>query len=229
MKKRLLSFIIMVIVCSLLFSVPAQATYVDDIKVEVMKQSGWQYTGKYHMGSELYWQDQINNKRWTGENRPEALMGDANIDGKVNAVDALFALYFGLYGNCQTAILISGRKTPPVVGWDSDFFYAYNKGTIERKADSETYWFDYCRLNSPFFADVTKDCVVNAKDALEILKYSVGKAKDFPVGNFTTIVNRFVYYPWPDEYYPNFFTDLYVEIPDGFFTDTVVASTDTTE
>ena len=66
-------------------------------------------------------------------------------------------------------------------------------------------------------ADVTGDDAVNAKDALEILKYSGGKAKNFPEGDFTSVTVRFSYYPWPTEYYPGFFEDHLVDMTDKEF------------
>lgn len=159
-------------------------------------------------GSVNYWKKQIEENQWQAENRPEPLMGDANIDGKVNAVDALFALHFAVDGNIQTYMVVSGTKTPPQMQWRDSYLSAYNRGTLSEWVNLKERWGTYCVYNSPFFADVTKDCVVNALDALEILKYSVGKATDFPEGDFTSVTVRFSYYPWPTEYYPDFFKTL---------------------
>ena len=144
-------------------------------------------------------------------------MGDANIDGKVDAKDALFALSFSVNGNMQTRILVSGSKIAPQSLWVGYFFDANAEGTLLEWVNDPEHWLTYCKYNSPFFADVTKDCVITAVDALEILKYSVGKAKNFPVGDFTTIHDRFQYYPWATEYYPGFFKDNQVEMTDEEF------------
>lgn len=218
MKKRAIVFVACVLIFSFLFALPAGA-----ITLETFGKYFRSVGAAYHdrnaknFGGYHYWEEQINQKRWTGENRPEALMGDANIDGKVNAKDALFALYFSVYGNVQTDTLINGVKTPVQMTWDSPLYMAHRDGNLLKAANSVYHWRIYCIYNSPFFADVTKDCIVNAKDALEILKYSVGKAKNFPEGDFTSVTVRFSYYPWPTEYYPGFFEDHLVDMTDKEF------------
>ncbi len=221
MKKRIISMVVAIFLITLLFATPVQAISLNTFSRYARQQAGSEFIAgesKYHLGSWEYWRVRVyEEKSWTGVNRPEKLMGDANIDGKVDARDALVALYFGLYGNNQTLDVAWPSKTPTVIGWNSAFYSSYKEGTLEKKINSDVFCWQYCRYNSPFFADVTKDCVVNAKDALEILKYSVGKAKNFPVGDFTTISRDFRYYPWPTEYYPGIFDDLRIDMNDQEF------------
>ncbi len=217
MKKFLICKVIAILLSVLLFTIPTQAMSIYWLASYARKQSGYDWTNglttTYHVGSEEYWRIRIyEEKSWVGANRPEKLMGDANIDGKVDARDALVALYFGLYGNVQTADVCSIKKTPSYFSWESHFSAAYRNGSLEKHIDSEICCWYYCLYNSPFFADVTKDCVVNSLDALQILKYAVGKAKNFPEGDFTTISRDFKYYPWPTEYYPGIFDDLEVDM-----------------
>lgn len=209
MKNRIVVLLILSLLFGALFTVPAQA-YVNIYVLSgyISKQSGSQFTAldMNHPGSVEYWHVRtVEEKSWVGANRPEKLMGDANIDGKVDARDALVALYYGLYGNILTAAAVGPPKTSARQGWESQFNQIYNTGSAEKFINNEAFCFYYCHYNSAFFADVTKDCVVNSLDALEILKYAVGKAEDFPVGDFTTISRDFGYYPWPTEYYPGFF------------------------
>ena len=223
MKKRLISMVVALLTVVFLWTTLVQA-HVDIYKLAayVSKQSGSKFVAgeiKYHPGSMEYWRVRVyEEKSWTGVNRPEKLMGDANIDGKVDARDALIALYFGVYGNIQTMSVSTPPKTSYVLSWDDIYSaYPYKGEELEKKINSELFCWYYCQYNSPFFADVTKDCVANAKDALEILKYAVGKAEDFPEGDFTTISRDFNYFPWPTEYYPGIFKDLQVEITDQEF------------
>lgn len=218
MKKRAIVFAACVLIFSFLFALPAGAITLETFR-KYFRSVGASYhnSNAKNLGSYSYWEEQINQKRWTGENRPEALMGDANIDGKVNAKDALFALNFSVYGNLQTATLVNGVKTPFQMRWESPLYMAYKEGTLTKLATMEEQWQIYCAYNSPFFADVTKDCIVNALDALAILKYAVGKAKNFPEGDFSSVTVRFSYYPWPTEYYPGFFEDHQVDMTDEEF------------
>ena len=202
MRKRLTATIAVVMVFCTLFLVPAQAYDYPDHYGYITSQSGSKYTGEnvYHLGSELYWKEQIERDLFNASTRKEPRMGDADLDGRVTARDALFALYFGLYGNYQTAFVTANYRSPLANKLKPVFHSA--------EVTKETCLL-YCRMNSPFFADVTKDCVVNAKDALEILKYAVGKAKDFPENDFTSCSFNFIYCPWPGEYYDGFHQDLY--------------------
>ncbi len=202
MKKMLNCLVIATLLFSFVFTIPAQASSVDYrfLQRYVEYVGADKYDVERGLGGRTYWQEQIDKGLWIGKNRPEKLMGDANIDGKVNAKDALFALNFAVNGNVQTATIASGVKTPFQLGWNSDFGIRYNNGTLSDWGNSPEYWLNYCWYNSPFFADVTKDCVVNSLDALQILKYSVGKAKNFPVGQFNSITIRFQYYPWYTEF-----------------------------
>ena len=210
-----------VLLFSFSFAIPAQAIPLDLMGRYFRDQGVFLTNANYQygdfMGDQGYWKQMVEKGKWTGENRPEPLMGDANIDGKVNAVDALFALNFAVRGNVQTAAIAAPMKTSYHASWDGHFNKAYHEGTLYNKETSQEVWLNYCKFNSPFFADVTKDCAVNAKDALQILKYAVGKAKDFPVGDFTSISSRFSYYPWPTEYYPGFFEDHLVDMTDKEF------------
>ncbi len=217
MRKKLISILLIMALFGVVLVTPTQALSSDLFKRYIALKGGTQYNYKNeNLGSEPYWNDRINNGLWTGENRPAPLMGDANIDGKVDAMDALFALNFSVYGNLQTVSIIDGSKKPPV-DWMRSLSVHYNEGTLSKVATTQRHWLNYCRMNSPFFADVTKDCIVNALDALQILKYSVNTAKDFPEGDFTTIHGRFLYHPWATEYYPELYWDLCVEITDEEF------------
>ncbi len=218
MKKQFIFFVFMLLF-ALLFSMPGQALSRDILKQYVKKNANLYYNpADENLGGMKYWEKQIDQKRWVGENRPTPLMGDANIDGKVDAVDALFALQFSVYGNIQMYRFIFNAQVSPFYLFNRDFRAAYNQeGGLVAMTDSTEHWVYYCFYNSPFFADVTKDCVVNSKDALQILKYSVGKTQNFPVGDFTTISGSFSYYPWATEYYPEFFGDLFLEMADEEF------------
>lgn len=217
-KKRLTVLLAFVLLLSFLFALPTGAVTRETLMKYYRFVGGGDYDPQAkNLGGYHYWEEQINKNKWTGETRPEALMGDANIDGKVNAMDALFALHFSVYGNRQTWIITSHMKTPPQLTWYDPLRKAYKNGTSAKLANDKRQWLTYCWYNSPFFADVTKDCIVNAKDALEILKYSVGKAENFPEGDFTFIDIRFSYYPWPTEYYPGFFEDHLVDMTDKEF------------
>ena len=219
MKKRAIVFIACVLLLSFLFVLPSEAVSGALVRTYLLKNATRGYNSETDsLGSRKYWERQIKEKKWKGETRPEPLMGDANIDGKVNAVDALFALHFSVYGNVQTAIGMSGLAQAHRWEWQRQLEWAYKNGTVQKLADSTDTWLRYCQMNSPFFADVTKDCNVNAKDALEILKYSVGKAKDFPEGDFTSVFGgRFGYYPWPTEYYPDIWRELDSDMTDAEF------------
>ena len=210
MKKMITFLLVTMLLFGVVFATPAQARVDKHLAYAyAYRQSGSSWTGghfKVYPGSMEYWRLRtVEEKSWVGANRPEKLMGDANIDGKVDARDALIALNFGLYGNELTNEVISPSKTPKIVRWPSYFQGYYVKNQLEELVNTAAFCWQYCRYNSAFFADVTKDCVVNSLDALQILKYSVGKAKNFPEGDFTTVHNRFHYYPWPTEYYPGFF------------------------
>ncbi len=219
MKKKWKGFLVLLVLFSYLFSLPSLAVSKDVWKQYVRKNANLYYNpNDENLGGLKYWEKQIAQKHWVGKNRPAPLMGDANIDGKVNAVDALFALQFSIYGNIQLQQFVNDAQTARFYLFDRDFRGAYNQeGGLAAMAESTEHWVKYCFYNSPFFADVTKDCIVNSKDALEILKYSVGKAKNFPVGDFTTISGKFSRYPWATEYYPEFFEDLFVSLTDEEF------------
>ena len=218
--KKIVVTIAMVMVVYLAFAIPSQALsqelfyhYVEDNNSVSLSGGA---TGSEPGGAQ-YWRNQIDENRWQGENRPEPLMGDANIDGKVDARDALMALHFAVNGSDLTSIAISGIKTPPYMSWESQLTVAYYAGNLDELVQSQEVWFAYCFYNSSFFADITKDCIINAKDALEILKYAVGKAEDFPTGDFTTINSRFMYWVWPTDYFPGIYDDLQVGITDEEF------------
>ena len=203
------------IVCSILIlfcllSVSVEANVLDT----VMNQSGWKWkdTAVYHVGSYTYWQDRIiEQKNWDGKNCPAPMMGDANLDGKVDTKDALVALWFGLNGNVLTIHVVSPARQSVATQFNHLLEDDYHNGTISEVMDNPNFWVLYCQFNSPFFADVTKDCVVNSKDALHILRYTVGKATNFPVNDFTSVSWDFVYLPKPDEYYSGIYNDLVVE------------------
>ena len=222
MKKRISVIIVMALLFCTLFSVPTHALVSKKVWMNYIGQGAYitNSADKWYqefLGNKSYWQEGINKETWTGETRPERMMGDANIDGKITAADALVALHFAVNGNIQTYTIISGAGTPEQLRWPGKFSGKYREGTLLEEINSPENWLTYCYYNSPFFADVTKDCVVNAKDALKILQYCVGKAEDFPVGDFTTIIGRFCYYPWPTEYYPGIFEELSISMTDEEF------------
>ena len=171
MKKVLSCFVITTLLFGFIFSIPSQAERVDldVLKGYVIKVGAANYyPERESLGSFGYWQKQIDKGLWTGKNRPEPLMGDADIDGKVDAKDALFALHFSINGNVQTATVASDIRTPLQMRWRDKFGVRYNRGILSDWGNSQEHWLDYCKFNSPFFADVTKDCVVNSLDALQI-------------------------------------------------------------
>lgn len=218
MKKQVLWFVSMILVFGILFSVPANALDMFRFSKETAKKGGAFWVGEgsiLHPGSVEYWRLRIMvEKSWDGANRPQPLMGDANIDGKVDAQDALFALYFGMYGNEQTHQLAQNIKTPYILRAEEDIYLDCYQGNIDKAVNSPEFWLTYCRMNSPFFADVTKDCVVNALDALLILKYSVGTAKHFPENDFSSLApHYFLYYVWPTEYTLMFYEKEFVITP----------------
>ena len=219
MKKRLFILLIYVLIFSCgSFCIPTQAlSKTVYVKYAIQQGNALLSGGGNSLGGYDYWKNKIESNQWNGNERPVPCMGDSNIDGKVNAIDALFALKHAVYGNALTAEAVSGARRPPVAGWHVELEDAYNRGSLVQLAQDKEVWIDYCRYNSAFFADVTKDCVVNAKDALEILKYSVGKAKDFPEGNFTTIFGRFCYWHWPTEFSPETYPDKFISITDQQF------------
>ena len=221
MKKRMVSVVAVLLLFAFLFTVPCQAVTLYGLARYARSQAGSSRDGieyKNYLGSWKYWETRVmEEKSWVGENRPEPLMGDANIDGKVTAEDALFALHFAVNGNYQTYTVVSGVKSDLQSKYRSKLSGAYSSGKISELAASTDFWIMYCTFNSSFFADVTKDCVVNAKDALEILKYSVGRAKNFPEGDFTFYITRFSYLPWPTEYYPGFFEEHLIDMTDEEF------------
>ncbi len=205
--KKLISILLIMALFGVVLVTPAQAV-TRDLMVEYIyaKNPSVPKGLPESVGGYNYWKSKIENKEWVGENRPEPLMGDATIDGKVDARDALFALHFTVNGNIQTFLAMMREMSPGCRRWAKYYL-----------KDEEEIWLEYCYYNSPFFADVTKDCCVNSLDALQILKYSVGKAKNFPVGDFTTINEWRMYYPWPTEYYRGIFTDLTVQMTDEEF------------
>ena len=222
MKKRTVGLVVATLLCFIFFS-PFSRVFAQEwanhevIRLYLYRQGAHHVSSGYNrkddfLGNREYWKKTIEKGNWTGETRPERMMGDANIDGKVTAVDALFALHFAVNGNIQTYTACDGAMTPPTVKWPSDFSKQNSEGTLLQQAERKEFWLEYCFYNSPFFADVTKDCNVNATDALKILQYCVGKAEDFPVGDFTSPSNRFCYYPWPTEYYRDIFSDLWIQM-----------------
>lgn len=220
MKKHVICFVAICLLFSIVFIMPSQALSRELFYNYVKENNSVSLSGGAtggEMGGAQYWRNRINSNLWDGDNRPAPLMGDANIDGKVDARDALMALHYAVNGSDLTSIAISGVKTPPYMSWESQLAVAYHAGNLDELAQSQDVWFHYCFYNSSFFADVTKDCIINAKDALKILKYAVGKEEGFPVGDFTTINSRFMYWVWPTDYSPGIYDGLHVGITDQEF------------
>lgn len=205
MKKYIAMILCVTLLTAAVFSIPAQAA--DSLGLGISVGGD---LAKDYFGSVTYWRNWVKNQETI--HRPQPLMGDANIDGTVNAADALFALHFAVNGNIQTSQYLSPPKTPNYLRVTSKLNRLYGDELLQLEGDSGYMWY-YCIFNSPFFADVNKDCVVNAVDALAILKYAVGKGEDFPVDDFTTKSQLFFYFPWPDEYYPGMLKDLVKETP----------------
>lgn len=219
MNKKLVFCLSVMLLFSVLFSSAFAQEWVNhNVIRSYLYQQGAHHVNVYYkrnsdfLGNRKHWKRMIENGNWKGETRPDPTMGDANIDGKVNAIDALFALHFSVNGNIQTYTACDTAMTPPTLKWPGNFSTEYHNGTLLQKVELEEFWVEYCFYNSPFFADVTKDCNVNAKDALKILQYSVGITNDFPIGDLTSPSNRFCYYPWPTEYYIGVFNDLVVDM-----------------
>ncbi len=207
MKKYIRLLCCLAIVFSLVFCIPVNAA-----------NNSWPYGEEETLGSYRWWHNYCKNEMDNYDEPPASpLMGDANLDGKINAVDALFALNFGVNGNLLTRQKTASDnrlprpKTPPIVSMKSNLSTAYKTGKILDRIGTLGNMHVYCAINSPFFADVSKDCNVDATDALMILKYAVGKSQEFDTKDFTTTSTLFCFWPWPTDYYPGIFSDYLVE------------------
>ena len=111
----------------------------------------------------------------SAEIEPAFLMGDVDFNGTVNAVDALEALRWtvGYY--------------PPLHLDEQEVLSQEMKVAIYYRAA-----FNVC-------GDVDNDGYVSAEDALYILKYTVGKIKEFPVTDITRAVNYDQLSAWPGD------------------------------
>ena len=85
MKKVSSCFVITTLLLSFIFTVPSQAENwitTDFLASYIVKSGGAHYDSKSNsLGSNSYWDEQIEGNQWVGKTRPEPLMGDANIDG----------------------------------------------------------------------------------------------------------------------------------------------------
>ncbi len=201
MKKMIALF--MAFVSLIAFSIPSNAESIVTENGYRVEDIDFLYTGVYH-GSMTYWKNMVESGEITPDDIPKAMLGDANLDGKVNAVDALFALNFAVYGNIQCVMFSGDEETWPTVRWESTLTDHLKAGTLEEYATTSENLLTYCQYNSPFFANVIKDYTVNAADALAILKYSVGDRTVFSTENLNCVRFWFYYYPWPTEYYSGY-------------------------
>ncbi len=158
----------------LLFSVLFSSAFAQDwanhsvIRSYLFQQGAAQVNVNYKknsdfLGNRNYWERMIEKGDWKGETRPDPIMGDANIDGKVNAIDALFALHFSVNGNIQTYTACDGAMTPPTVKWPSNFSTEYHNGTLLQKVELEEFWVEYCFYNSPFLQTLPKIVMLTQK------------------------------------------------------------------
>ena len=93
------------------------------------------------------------------------LMGDVNVDKKVNALDALWVLQ----SICKCAMFPVEDPTPEEIFQYEQFWY---KQTVMK-----------------LVGDVTGDGKVNAQDALHILQYAVGKRDAFENNSISELKN----------------------------------------
>ncbi len=200
--KRMIS-LFMVFVCLFAFSIPANATAITTKYGYRVEDFDFFEEGIYY-GSMTYWENKVESGEITPDDIPKAMLGDANLDGKVNAVDALFALNFAVYGNIQCLAFSIGATTPLTIRWEGILSDHLKAGTLEEYAKTSENLLTYCQYNSPFFANVNKDNAINAADALAILKYSVGDHTVFSTQDLSGLKHWFFYYPWPTEYYDGY-------------------------
>ncbi len=95
-----------------------------------------------------------------------SVVGDGNRDGKVDANDALMALYMGVV-KMEGPYYVNGFGVPA------------NQLSEQQLA----YYYDATHIT----LDVTDDGWVNAGDALMILQHAVGKRDSFPKTDLTAI------------------------------------------
>ena len=155
--------------------------------------------------------------------KPNLMVGDVNIDGKINAADAIFAMYYigyfrvGTYdgqyyyvpNNPYYEVEMPELTMDAVTNFRQP--YATNccrylndfKGNnmYQNENHLSAIGYNYYRMNSALMADTNYDGKVNAADALLILKYAVGKIDSFPRKDFSTTRDTWpmYYVPWPDE------------------------------
>ena len=150
--------------------------------------------------------------------KPELILGDATVDGKVDATDALFALIYGLDMPFDETAYKGGRVSKNNLYYRGISYVDYPgvygswiKIDLERRYmyyDQEFYFNQvaglanlFYRYNSALVADVSNDGFSNAVDAMLILQYAVGKIDAFPRTDFSSKGNMF-YVPWYDEWEP---------------------------
>ncbi len=149
--------------------------------------------------------------------KTELLLGDATIDGTVDASDALFALIYGLdMPSFDETVASDGKRVSHYnlyywgfTDWPGKYGFL-TKACMERKyqryrqgdrLESFTANSVYYQFNSALMADVSNDGFSNAVDALLILQYAVGKIDAFPRTDFSSKGCMF-YVPWFNEWEP---------------------------
>ena len=107
----------------------------------------------------------------SAETEPTLMVGDADFDGKVAAADALVIL--------RITVL------------KMDYFPPGENATQEQLL-KYYYW-----QTSKVVGDVDNNGYISAEDALWVLKYVVGKEKQFPETDVTKLVNYSKIPTWP--------------------------------
>ncbi len=120
---------------------------------------------------------------WTVYSPSEyTMMGDMNIDKKIDAKDALEVLKFSVYGNHNHRFPTEKPSPEQLLKWERE---------------------DYYKKTFIIVADVNGDEKVNAEDALHILQYAVGKRNVFENNDISRLQN--LVYP---QLVPNTPTDI---------------------
>ena len=157
--------------------------------------------------------------------KPDLMIGDVNFDGKIDAVDALFAIRYT--DSRQNAFEISSSmvhadKTRCIHGSRVDVLLESacmeHNNTVRIGNEYDRAQFNYYWFNSVLMADVTGNDVIEADDVLMILQYAVGKRTAFdrtdtstkPTGTVTGFhgtqnIYQMFYVDWPDVWEPGMY------------------------